>query len=66
MGPCGLPSNHLVLDVRTQEEYDSGHLYDAVLIPHTELETRIDELAGHENHMIIVYCGSGHRSANAS
>jgi len=56
----------VVLDVRTQSEYDSGHIYGAVWIPHTELETRIDELAGHENHEIIVYCLSGGRSATAS
>jgi len=56
----------VVLDVRTQSEYDSGHIYGAVLIPHTELETRISELAGHENHEIIVYCGSGVRSVTAS
>jgi len=56
----------VVLDVRTQSEYDSGHIYGAVWIPHTELETRISELVGHENHGIIVYCGSGVRSVTAS
>ena len=52
----------VVLDVRTKSEYDSGHIYGAVWIPHTELETRIDELAGHKNHEIIAYCRSGFRS----
>lgn len=56
----------VVLDVRTQSEYDSGHIYGAVWIPHTELEARISELAGHEDHEIIVYCRSGVRSVNAS
>jgi len=56
----------LVLDVRTQSEYDTGHIYGAVWIPHTELEGRIVELAGHENHEIIVYCRSGVRSVTAS
>jgi len=58
--------NLVVLDVRTQSEYDGGHIYGAVWIPHTELEARIGELAGHEDHEIIVYCGSGGRSVNAS
>ena len=58
--------NLVVLDVRTKSEYDGGHIYGAVWIPHTELEARIDELAGHENHEMIVYCGSGVRSATAS
>jgi len=56
----------VILDARRQDEYDSGHIYGAVWIPHTELETRISELAGHENHEIIVYCRTGVRSVNAS
>ncbi len=56
----------VVLDVRRQEEYDSGHIEGAVLIPHMELDGRIEELAGHENHEIIVYCRTGVRSVIAS
>ena len=56
----------VVLDVRTQGEYDSEHIEGAVLIPHTELEARLDELTDHENHEIIVYCKSGGRSQTAS
>ena len=58
--------NLTILDVRTQSEYDGGHIYGAVWIPYTELQARIDELTGHENHEIIVYCKSGGRSAIAS
>ncbi|NIV44716.1 hypothetical protein GWN49_07590, partial [Candidatus Bathyarchaeota archaeon] len=53
-------------DVRTQSEFNSGHIDGAVLIPHTELDERIEELAGHENHEIIVYCRTGVRSAIGS
>jgi len=56
----------VVLDVRRQDEYDSGHIYGAVWIPHTELEERVGELAGHEDHETIVYCLSGGRSVTAS
>ncbi len=56
----------VALDVRTQNEYDSGHIYGAVWIPHTELEARIAELASHEDHEMIVYCKSGGRSVTAS
>jgi len=56
----------VVLDVRTKSEYDDGHIYGAVWIPHTELDARISELAGHENHEIIVYCRTGVRSVTAS
>jgi len=55
-----------VLDVRTQSEYYSGYIYGALWIPATGLEVRIGELAGRENHEIIVYCGSGGRSVTAS
>ena len=66
LGCCGFTLDFVILDVRTQSEYDGGHLYGAVLIPHTELEARIDELTGHENHEIIVYCRTGRRSVIAS
>ena len=54
----------VILDVRTQSEYDSGHIRNARLIPHTELEARIGELD--EDRAILVYCHSGVRSATAS
>ncbi|UCD26647.1 MAG: right-handed parallel beta-helix repeat-containing protein [Candidatus Bathyarchaeota archaeon] len=56
----------MILDVRRQEEYDAGHIIHAVLIPHTELAGRINELASHKNHEIIVYCRAGGRSATGS
>lgn len=56
----------VILDVRSQGEYDEGHIYGAVLIPHTELEARIGELANNKNHEVIVYCRTGVRSAIAS
>ncbi len=56
----------VVLDVRRKSEYDTGHIYGAVWIPVAELESRINELEGHKNHEIIVYCLSGGRSATAS
>ncbi len=62
----GLYPDIIVLDVRTQLEYDSGHVHGAVWIPVGELEARINELAGHENHEILVYCKSGGRSAMAA
>jgi rhodanese-related sulfurtransferase len=56
----------VVLDVRTKSEYDGGHIRLAVWIPYDEIDARISELAGHENHEIIVYCKAGGRSAIAS
>lgn len=56
----------VILDVRNQSEYDLGHLYDAILVPYYELETRIGEFEEHMNHEIVVYCGLGGRSQVAS
>jgi rhodanese-related sulfurtransferase len=56
----------IVLDVRTQPEYDAGHLADAILIPVDDLEARIGELDAYKNTEIIVHCWSGSRSVRAS
>ena len=56
--------NYIILDFRTKEEFNSGHLDSALLIPVDELEARYVELT--ENKPIIVYCKSGRRSAKAA
>jgi len=55
--------NLIILDVRTQEEYDDGHIEGALLIPVSELEDRLHELS--KNSEILVYCRTGNRSSNA-
>ena len=52
--------------MRNQDEYDSGHLNNSILIPLGELEDRINEIAEYNNTEIIVHCRSGSRSASAS
>ncbi len=54
----------VVLDVRMQSEYDSGHIRNAMLIPVTELEGRLNEL--NKTDEILVYCRTGGRSTAAS
>ena len=58
--------NLIILDVRTQSEYNEGHLENTVLIPLSELESRIDEILPYKDTEIIVYCKGGGRSAQAS
>jgi rhodanese-related sulfurtransferase len=53
-----------LLDVRTQEEYNEGHISGSTLIPVQELEARLNELP--RNKKILVYCRSGNRSVTAS
>jgi len=54
----------IILDVRTQQEYDSGHISNAILVPVGELAGRLGELD--KARAILVYCRSGARSAQAS
>lgn len=54
----------LLLDVRTAQEYASGHVDGAVNIPIDQLEARLDEL-GPKDRPVVVYCHSGGRSAYA-
>lgn len=52
----------IVIDVRTREEYEAGHVPGAVLIPHDEVDARIRQLKPWEGREIVVYCRSGRRS----
>jgi len=60
----GENSNLIILDVRTQSEFDSGHIVNAILIPVGELADRLEELD--ETKTMLVYSQSGVRSADAS
>jgi phage shock protein E len=53
------------VDVRTPEEYASGHVEGAINIPHTEMDARYGELAEYADEEIVVYCRSGRRSGIA-
>ena len=56
-----------LLDVRTQAEWEQdGHLENATLIPHTELESRESELPSNKDGLILLYCRSGNRSQDAA
>ena len=56
-----------LLDVRTLAEWEQdGHLENATLIPHTELETRNGELPDDTSSLILLYCRSGNRSQTAA
>lgn len=57
---------YLILDVRTQEEYDEGHIPGAVVLPHTEVEARAEVELPDKEQVILVYCRSGRRSKLAA
>lgn len=56
-------AEHLLLDVRTPEEFAEGHIAGAVNIPLDSLSSRLSEVPTDEP--VVVYCRSGNRSAQA-
>ncbi len=55
----------IILDVRTQEEYDSGHIKNAVCLPNEDILSEPDILPD-KGRQILVYCRSGNRSKQAA
>ncbi|MBE6571553.1 MAG: rhodanese-like domain-containing protein [Ruminococcaceae bacterium] len=59
-------SDHIILDVREQEEYDAGHIPGAILLPYTEIEQKAQDVIFDKNTLVLVYCRSGRRSKIAA
>ena len=57
---------YIILDVRTQEEYDEGHIPGAIVISHEEIEEKAEDVLTDKDQLILVYCRSGRRSKLAS
>lgn len=59
-------TGYIILDVRTQEEYDSGHIDGAICIPNETITGEDIPKLPDKNQLILVYCRSGRRSKEAS
>ncbi len=58
--------NYIILDVRTMEEFNQGHIPNAICIPNETInENIINELPNKEQ-LILIYCRSGNRSKQAT
>ena len=57
--------DYVILDARTQAEYDEGHIPGAILIPHDTVATAAEDALPDKGQLILVYCRSGHRSTQA-
>ena len=57
---------YIILDVRTQEEYDEGHIPGAIVISHEEITEKAEEVLTDKDQLILVYCRSGRRSKIAA
>ena len=56
----------VIVDVRTQSEYDEGHIQNAVLIPNETIGSEPPTNLPDKNAIILVYCRSGRRSEEAA
>ena len=59
-------SNYQFIDVRTDGEYDSGHIPNSMHIPLHQIQDRMSEIDSLKNKNIIAYCRSGARSSKAT
>ena len=57
---------YIILDVRTQEEYDEGHIPGAIVISHEEIAEKAEKVLTDKEQLILVYCRSGRRSKIAA
>jgi len=78
-GPTGVPERSvselaelrargeelLLLDVREPDEWEIARIDGALLVPLSELERRLEELAGWRDRRVVVHCHHGGRSAHA-
>lgn len=64
-GRIGRGNAPVVFDVRTQQEYEAGHVPGAINIPHTDIAARAGEFSVYEDREVVVYCGTGKRAAMA-
>ena len=55
----------LIIDVRTMQEFKSGHIQGSKSYPVREIASRINNLEKYKDRPILVYCASGGRSPAA-
>lgn len=59
-------TNYTILDVRTAQEYASGHIPGAINIPNEAIAAENVQQLPDKEQLILVYCRSGNRSKQAS
>jgi len=56
----------IVVDVRTLEEYNEGHIPNAISVPLETIENEAEAKLKNKDDLILVYCRSGRRSREAA
>ena len=57
---------HIVVDVRRQDEYASGHIPGAICLPNESIDTDMPDALPNLSQIILLYCRSGNRSKQAA
>ncbi len=58
--------NFVIIDARTYDEFNEGHIEGAILIPEYEIAERAEKELPDKKQLILVYCRSGRRSKIAA
>jgi len=61
-----IENNYVILDVRTLQEYNEGHIPGAICIPNETIGSEEIPQLPDKDQLILVYCRSGNRSKQAS
>ena len=59
--PAAMAPEVVIIDVRSAEEFQSGHIKGAINIPHTEIADRIASAVPDKTTPLKLYCRSGRR-----
>ena len=58
--------NYIILDARTIEEYNEGHIPNAICIPNETIDETVTTKLPNKDQLILIYCRSGNRSKQAA
>lgn len=59
-------ADYIIIDVRTESEYQQGHIKNAINIPNESIDESVSEILTNKDQLLLVYCRSGNRSKQAS
>ena len=59
-------TNYIILDARTIEEYNEGHIPNAICIPNETIDETVTTKLPNKDQLILIYCRSGNRSKQAA
>ena len=59
-------TDYIIIDVRTESEYQQGHIKNAINIPNQSIDESVSEILTDKDQLLLVYCRSGNRSKQAS